>query len=248
MLRSIDSLKGYTLAASDGEIGKCADFLFDDRDWTVRYMVADTGGWLSGRKVLISPLALLEPDWQTESFPVTMTRQEIEDSPSLDTHAPVSRTYEIAYHQYFALPFYWTGAELWGAYADPRGIVHPAPAEPQEPKQDLEIKEGHLRSCAEVVGYKIRANDGDTESIEDFIVDDSSWAIRFLVVDTRRWLPGGQVLIPAQRIGSVDWTSREVRCDLDVEQIKTSPPYDPALPVNIEYEQRLYDYYGRPWS
>jgi len=246
MLRSIDSLKGYRLAAADGDIGHCRDFLFDDRDRAIRYMVADTGGWLSSRKVLISPLALLEPDWETRRFPVALTREEIERSPPLDAHAPVSREYEIAYHRHFALPFYWTGAELWGSYADPRGVVHPVPTETQQPLEDIEVEEGHLRSCAEVEDYSIRANDGETEKIRDFIVDDSNWAIRFVVVDTRRWLPGGQVLVPAQQIEWIDWTEREVKCGLDVGQIKDSPPYDPAQPVNAEYERRLYDYYGRP--
>lgn len=248
MLRSVKSLKGYTLAASDGEIGSSRDFLFDDRDWVVRYLVADTGGWLTGRKVLISPMALQEPDWQSQRFPVSMTRNEIRESPPLDAHAPVSRQYEIAYHQYYSLPFYWTGAELWGTYANPAGVVHPAPAEPQEPVEDLEVKEGHLRSIMEVVSYEIHANDGDTESIKDFIIDDSNWAIRFVVVDTRRWLPGGEVLIPTHHIKSVNWTDRLVHANLDVEQIKNSPPYDPSDPVNVEYENRLYDYYGRPMS
>lgn len=249
MLRSVQSLTGYTLHASDDEdLGSCKDFLFDDRDWVVRYLVADTGGWLSGRQVLISPLALLEPDWRTQRFPVALTRQEIEDSPPLDSHAPVSREYEIAYHQYFALPFYWTGAELWGTYADPGGVVHPAPAEPEQPPPDVEVKEGHLRSCDEVARYRLQASDGDTESIDDFIVDDGNWAIRFLVVKTHRWLPGGRVLIPAHAIESVDWTSRQVHTGLTVDKIKNSPPYDPREPASIEYEQRLYDYYGRPRS
>jgi hypothetical protein len=246
MLRSIDSLKGYRIAASDGDIGRCRDFLFDDRDWAVRYMVADTGGWLSSRRVLISPLAMLEPEWETHHFPVALTRQQVEDSPPLDAHAPVSREYEIAYHQYFALPFYWAGTELWGSYPDPRGVVHPSPTEPTQPMRDLEVKEGHLRSCNEVEDYDIRANDGESEKIRDFIVDDSDWAIRFLVVDTRRWLPGGQVLVPTRRLESVDWSERQVRCDLDVADIKDSPPYDPGQPVNAEYARRLYDYYGRP--
>jgi len=249
MLRSILSLKGYTLAATDDTIGHCRDFLFDDRDWVVRYMVADTGGWLSGRKVLISPLALLEPDWATQRFPVAMTSRQIEESPSLDEHAPVSRQYEIDYHRFFSLPFYWVGSELWGSYPDPNGIIRPVPAQGQEPEPEgEEVKEGHLRSCKEVAGYHIEASDGGTEPIDDLIVDDSRWAIRFLVANTRRWLPGGQVLVPTHGIESVDWTDQVVKSTLTVEEIKNSPPYDPKLPVNVEFEQRLYDYYGRPRS
>ncbi len=247
MLRSIQSLQGYTLKARDGDIGHCRDFLFDDRDWVIRYMVADTGGWLRGRKVLISPLALREPDWETRHFPVQLSRREVENSPPLDEHAPVSREYEIDYHRFFALPFYWVGNELWGTYPDPQGALHPV-SQPQTAPEDLPIKEGHLRSCAEVVDYRIEARDGDTEKIEDFIADDATWALRFLVVNTRRWLPGGRVLIPTHGLGDVDWSERHVKCHLGVDQIRHSPAYDPAHPVNAEYEERLYDYYGRPRS
>lgn len=246
MLRSIDSLTGYRLSASDGEIGRCRDFLFDDRDWTLRYMVADTGGWLSSRKVLISPLALLTPDWATQHFPVALTREQIEQSPPLDAHAPVSREYEIAYHQYFAMPYYWAGAERWGAYPDPAGVVRPVPTPPPEPPPELEPQDRHLRSTAEVAGYGVHTDEGEAGSLHDFIVDDSSWEIRFLVIDTRRWLPGGKVLVPADLIDSVDWTRREVHCRLDPELVRNSPPYDPAQPINVQYERRLYDYYGRP--
>jgi hypothetical protein len=248
MLRSIKSLHDYTLAAADGEIGRCKDFLFDDRDWVVRYMVADTGGWLPGRKVLISPLALLRPDWMTRQFPVALTRQEIEDSPALDAHAPVSREYEIVYHRFFSLPFYWVGAELWGTHPDPAGVVHPVPDQPETPPPDAVVKEGHLRSCNEVMRYELQAREGDREPIDDLIADDSSWALRFVVVDTRRWIPGGQVLVPTHRVESVDWTNTLVHSNLMVDEIKNSPPYSPGMPVNVEYEKRLYDYYGRPRS
>jgi len=248
MLRSIKALTGYRLEASDGEIGRCKDFLFDDRDWAVRYMVADTGGWLSGRKVLISPMALLQPDWETGHFPVALTREQVEQSPPLDEHAPVSREFEINYHRFYSLPFYWTGGELWGAYPDPAGVVHPVPNPPRpEPGEPL-LKEGHLRSAEEVSGYAVRARDGDSEQLHDLVVDDSSWAIRFLVVNTRRWLPGGHVLIPAHGISSVNWTERRLESNLTEGEIRNSPPFDPAIPINVEYERRLYDYYGRPRS
>ncbi|AGA90917.1 hypothetical protein Thimo_2169 [Thioflavicoccus mobilis 8321] len=244
MLRRIGSLTGHGLAATDGEIGHCRDFLFDDRDWVTRYLVADTGGWLSGRKVLISPLALGTPDWGAGRLPIDLTRRQIEECPPLDEHAPVSREYEIAYHDYLALPFYRVGSKLWGMHPDPAGVVTPAPAAAEPPPADQIVKEGHLRSCAEVHGYLLRTGDGGSEAVDDFLIDDTTWAIRFLVADTHRWLPGRQVLVPTRAIASVDWVEREIHTDLTVEAIKASPAYDPTRPVDAEFERRLDDHYG----
>lgn len=248
MLRRIESLRGFTLAARDGDIGRCKDFLFDDRDWAVRYMVAKTGGWLTGHEVLISPVSLQQPAWSTDHFPVDLTKEQIEQAPPLEKHAPVSRTYEMAYHEYYSLPFYWVGADLWGAYPDPAGMIHPvpdAPPETQAPPEDIDPAEGHLRSCEEVIGYDIRSSDGSSESIADMLLDDRSWALRFLVVDTRTWLPGGKVVIPTADLADVDWVDRWVTTGLSEDQIKHSPAFDADQLSDPDYEQRLHDYYGR---
>ncbi|MGA9572974.1 MAG: PRC-barrel domain-containing protein, partial [Lysobacterales bacterium] len=121
MLRSINEITGYTLLAQDGEIGRCQDFLFDDRNWVVRYMVAKTAKWLPGRKVIISPVFLDKPDWSNRQFPILLSQEQIRRSPPLEEHAPVSRQYEINYHRYYSLPFYWLGRELWGTFPDPSG-------------------------------------------------------------------------------------------------------------------------------
>jgi hypothetical protein len=246
MLRSVRELVGYTLLASDGEIGACADFLFDDRDWVIRYMVADTRRWLPGRKVLISPAALAEPDWNTRLFPVQLGREQIKDSPALEEHAPVSRTYERNYHEFFGYGLYWEGPELWGARPDPSGILHPVPSQQQAPLADLEVQEGHIRSINEVHGYDIQGSDDQIGTVDDYVVDDRNWAIEWLVVDTRRWLPGGKVLVSPEWVESVEWVKRRVSIAMTVDQIRNSPKYDPATPINREYEARLYDFHGRP--
>jgi hypothetical protein len=199
MLRSVNALIGYSLHASDGDIGHCDDLLFDDRDWVVRYLVASTARWLVGRKIIIPPVFLEEPDWANRHFPVRLTRQQIEEGPLLDEHAPVSRQYETSYYRYFALPIYWTGDELWEAYPDPQGVLHPVPDHTElceEERQDLEptgAEEGNLRSCHEVHGYHIATPDNAIGHVEDFLLDDESWTLRYLVVDTRNWLPGRKV-------------------------------------------------------
>ena len=245
MLRSVKEIKGYMLRAKDGDIGRCKDFLFDDQIWVDRYMVADTGKWLPDKKVLISPISLGEPDYASRIFPVRLSKNQIEHAPALDTDAPVSRQYETKYHEYFGWPYYWRGVETWGPYTYP---VHLYAYKPKD-VVNVESENGdpHLRSAKEVMGYRIQARNGEIGHVEDFIVDDRPWNIRYMIVDTRKWLPGSQkVLISTDWINSIDWLERQVAVDLNVEEIKESPEYDPSAPVNREYEVGLYDFYGRP--
>lgn len=259
MLKSIKEIIGYTLEAKDGKIGKCKDFLFDDAGWTIRYMVADTGRWLVGRKVLISPIFLGEPNWSSMRFPVNMTRQEIENSPSLEENMPVSRSFETRWFDYFGFPYYWAGGGLWGAVAYPTAILgtdikkmqhqkDPKTDDVAENRSASVEEENRLRSVKEVKGYHISAADGEIGHVEDFIVDEETWKLRYVVIDTRNWLPGGRnVLISPAWIEDVSWIDSTVRVDLPVEAIRNSPEFDPHQPVNREYEIRLYDYYGRPY-
>jgi hypothetical protein len=245
MLKSVKEITGYVLNTEDGKIGRSKDFLFDDELWIIRYMVADTGKWLPGKKVLISPISLGETDWSLKLFQVHLKRQQIEEAPPLDEHAPVSRQYEIEYHEYFGYPPYWVGTEAWGVHG------YPIPLAAEKKKEFVEHKQKdndpHLRSTKEVTGYHIEATDDDMGHVEDFIINDKSWTIRYVVVDTRNWLPGGRkVLISPAWIESIDWPQNKMKVDLSTEQIKESPEYDPYAPVNKEYETRLYDFYGRP--
>lgn len=260
MLRAITQPEGYKLTALDGVIGHCRDFLFEDVQWTVRYMVADTGGWLSRRKVLISPVFLDNPEWETRRFPVRLTRRQIEDCPSLDADAPVSRRYERAYHEFFSMPFYWMGTGLWGNDPFPGTVMppevqasaqHSVEPRPDEPGLEAEVPQEyldavHLRSLREVTGYRVSAKDGDAGRIVDFVVDDRSWAMRYAVVDRSRLPFSRKVLIAVDWIDQVSWVDREVRVDLGSEQIAGAPEFDPRVPVNEELEVVLYDYYGRP--
>ena len=246
MLRSTREITGYTLLASDGEIGSCDDFLFDDRDWVVRYMVANTRKWLPGRKILISPASLGEPDWSSQLFTVSLTRKQIQESPALHENEPVSRQYERSFYEFLGYGLYWEGPGLWGAHPDPAGIVHPVPVMDEPPLSDQEAQEGHVRSMNEVHGYEIHGSDAQVGVVEDIVTNDDNWVIEWLVVDTRKWLPGKKVLISPEWIESVAWVERSVHIAMTAEEIRNSPEYDPEFPVNQEYEARLYDFYGRP--
>jgi hypothetical protein len=247
MLRSVKEIFGYVLSAEDGDMGRCKDFLFDELAWTIRYMVADTGRWLPGRKVLVSPIALGEPDWRTRRFPVQLTKKQIEEAPPLDEDAPVSRQYEIRWTRYYGWPYYWTGATPWGGADFPHALfLQRQPAEAEEEEKSFDEADPYLRSVKEVTGYHIQATDEEIGHVEDFILDDEPWTLRYMVVDTRNWLPGRKVLVSPLWIDSVDWAETKVFVDLDSDRIKSSPKYDPSVPVNREYEVRLYDFYGRP--
>ncbi len=242
MLSNLKELYNHVLDAEDGEIGRCKDFLFDDKHWTIRYMVADTRKWLPGKKVLISPISLAESDRAPNLLPVRLTTDQIKEAPELDEHLPVSRQYEIQYHRYYEWPPYWDYAETWGFYP------YPAPLFSKKEKELVAKNpakvEPHLRSCKEVTNYHIQAEDGEVGHVEDFIVDDKAWTIRYLVVDTRNWLPGRKVLVSPTWIKDVYWTQSKVDVDLTQKQIENSPEYDPSTSIDRDYETQLVEFYG----
>ena len=236
MLRSIVELIGYKIEASDGDIGKVSDFLFDDKLWVIRYLVANTGNWLVGRQVLISPAAFHgKPRWENEKFPLILTRHMVEESPDIREDEPVSRQRESEIAAYYSWPAYW--------YPVPYG--EPVSATTQK-AQDKNSGDSHLRSVREVEGYHIEAQDGSIGKVSDFIIDDEQWKIMYLVVDTKKLLPGRKVLVSRLWIEEVSWPGSTVKVDLSKEVIEKSPEFDPSKPVNREYEEVLYDYYGRP--
>lgn len=244
MLRSLTALEGYSLIATDAEIGHCRDFLIDDEHWTVRYMVARTGPWLLGREVLVSPPLMEPPLWEAHAIPLKIDRKQLEECPPLDSDAPVSRRYEKVYHDFFAVPYYWMGNGLWGNYGYP-GLMVPQPEPRELPEEDEE--QTHLRSVRELTGYTILTGDeADVGHLADFIVDDESWAVRFLVLDSSHLPFSKKQLLATDWITAVSWVDRELRLDVTADQLEGAPPFDPDAPVNEEQETILYDYYGRP--
>lgn len=240
MLRSVKELHDYTIHATDGDIGSVHALLFDDQTWDIRYLVCDVGGWLPGRLVLLAPSALKQPHYDTRMISVALTKEQVEHSPDIDSDMPVERQYEIALHRYYDWPVYWGALEPVGA------IVPSLPAVAMDEIGDDPRVDPHLRSTREVIDYYIQARDGDIGHVEDFIIDDALWVMRYMVVDTRNWWPGKKVLVAPQWITEIRWGDAQVQVDMTREQIKSSPEFDPTAPVNRVYEERLFDYYGRP--
>jgi uncharacterized protein YrrD len=252
MLCSIKELDGFSLAARDGDIGHVSEVYFDDVRWGIRHLVADTGGWLSTHKVLISPHSIGAVDAVHRRLNVALTRQQIKEAPGIDTDKPVSRQHEMSYYDYYGYPYYWTGAGLWGAEAFPLGgeamAMPAASAVPPDVARDMAAAEQqtgdpHLRSSDEVKGYAIEASDGSIGHIDDFLFDDRSWQIRFAVVDTRNWLPGRLVLLSPQWIGSIDWSEHRAHVKVSREAVKASPPYERNTPLSEEEMLRVQRHY-----
>ncbi len=250
MMRSVNDLRGYAIRATDGVIGTVDDFYFDDEDWGIRYLVVDTGKWLSGRKVLISPVAIGSPDWMIQELPVSLTKRQVKRSPDIDTRKPVSRQHEAEYARYYGYPYYWGGAGFWGMGAYPGGLtagdtikeeLRTATARRPRTPDDC-----HLRSSNAVIGYYVRAIDGDIGHVDDLLVDDQTWAIRYLIVGTHRWWSGGRVLVAPRWIDDVSWSTATVSVDLTRHAIKGAPPYDAEAQFDRQREQALHDHYDRP--
>lgn len=245
MLRSAKHLRGYKIAATDGEIGGLHELLFDDQTWTVRYLVADTGGWLAGRMVLLSPVALAEGDWEGKKLHVQLNKQQVEDSPDISTDQPVSRHYELEYYRYYGWPYYWGRAGLWGQGMYPVDLATVDEIQEEASPPDDHV-DPHMRSTNEVTQYNIQARDGEIGHVSDFLVDDQTWSIRYMLVDTRNWLPGKHVLVAPEWIEEVNWEDARVRVDLVREAIKNAPEYNPSTQIDSGYEDRLREHYGRP--
>lgn len=205
--------------AVDGDIGTIVDFYFDDDEWTIRYLVVDTGKWLPGRQVLIPLWALHSPDWDQARVPVGLTREQVKNSPDVDLHRPVSREAEIASLRYYGYPSYWGGPALWGAVPTPGmgAALPPTPTPVSIPSEDP--RDTHLRSCAEVSGYHLRATDGEIGHIDDFLVDASSWRIGGLLVDTSNWIGGRHVVVSPASVERVSWAERMVFVSLSRDAI-----------------------------
>ena len=261
MLRSMNDLEDYAIRATDGTIGHVTDFYFDDAAWVIRYLVVDTGGWLSSRKVLISPIAIGHPNWTEKVLPVSITKEQVKNSPDIDTQKPVSRQHEITYLGYYGYPYYWGGAGLWGEGAYPNmmmpgyaGFVPTLPAVESEAEKAYAHAEAarhqdddpHLRSCKAVMGYHIQATDGDIGHVQGLLVDEETWAIRYLVVNTSNWWLGHQVLIAPQWIEDVSWSDATVSVNLTRQAVQDAPPYDSAAPLDRKLEVGIHEHYGRP--
>lgn len=247
MLRSLKSLEGYTASATDGDIGRTVNFLLDDERWIVRYLIVEPGTFLDGLQVLVSPISFREIDWSAHRFHLALTKEKVLASPNVDVDKPVSRQHEGDFSRYYGFPFYWRSSGLWGVSSYPSALAdngsQEEPAEPPEVAADV-----HLRSARDVRGYGIQGTDDAIGHVEDFIVDDETWQVRYLVVDTSGWWFGRKVLVAPDWATRISWEEGRVYLDMTREAIRTSPEWDPAAAIDRGYEARLHEHYGHSGS
>jgi hypothetical protein len=259
MLRNIKELEHYVVGATDGHVGHVQDLYFSDDSWVVRYLVVNSRSWLLGRNMLISPVSIHNPNWIDRVLPVSLTKDQIKNSPGMDSDKPVSRQHEMEYLDYYGYPYYWGGGGMWGAGLYPYAMTpgygsyglsggdydSELAAYARDERARHRNDDPHLRSCNAVSGYQVHASDGEIGHVSSMLIDEKTWAIRYVIVDTSNWWLGHKVLVSPTWITDVNWADSSVTIDLSRQAIKDSPPYDSTAEVNRERENKLYQYYGR---
>jgi hypothetical protein len=242
MLRSIRDLFKYSIEAYDGHIGHVHDLFFDDCTWSVRYIVADVGSWLAGRQVLLAPLCITDEEWNHHKIHVSLTKEQVKDSPDVEMDKPISRQYEERLYTYYGWPVFWGAMGVM--------ITSPPVINPESVKDSAGVEKKSdpcLRSIREVTGYTLENDCGEAGHIEDFIADDKLWNVRYIVVNLGKLKNGKKVLISPEWAEKTDWIEKKVFVNIKRDLIDESPEYKPDDPVNRVSEEKLYDYYGRPY-
>lgn len=245
MLRRLRDFESWDVNSNDGQVlGSIQDCYFDDEKWTVRYVVVKTGNWLTGRSVLLSPLSVNAVQWETSRLQVDLTQEQIKGAPEADLARPISRRCEANFSSYYGVPYYWPGPAVWGVGSTP----YAARSAPQtsSPQRDHSSEEQHLRSTREVAGYHIHVRDGEIGHVEDFLVDDDSWTIRYVMVDTSNWIGGRTVLFAPEWTERIDWTAQRMYVDATRQEFERGPDYRPGVETDQRYREQLAEMYRRP--
>ena len=251
MLWHASAINVYAIEASDGDIGTVSDFLFDDKSWRIRWLVVATGTWLSGRKLLIHPSAIGQADHERQQLSVALTKAQVDASPDILQDQPVSARMEDSLYDYYGWDPGWGGGYFG---TSPNMIASPFSPPPffggtvAHETVSFQARDGDpdLRSVVAVAGYHIQATDGEIGHIENFLIDDAGWDIRYLVVDTRNWWPGEHVLVSPYAVREISWPDRQIRLDIARDQLRASPAWTPADTIDRAYEERLHKHYGWP--
>ncbi|HEX7064731.1 MAG TPA: PRC-barrel domain-containing protein, partial [Bacillales bacterium] len=235
----------YKINAEDDELGKAEAFLFDDENWTIRYLVVDTRKWLPGRKVLISPISVKSVNHEEEQVSVRLTKEQVKESPDIDHEKPVSREQELRLNQFYGWGNYWNGPGIWGPAMYPPHLVEGNFVQPSL-ETEKDSQESHLRSTSEVQNYEILAKDGGIGHVESFLIDDETWKIRYMIIDTKDRVSGRKVLVAPAWVTDIRWSEQRIYVSFKREKVEKAPAYEPDAPISKAYEEKLYNAYGVP--
>lgn len=240
--RRVRDFAKSTLYGNDGRVGTVQELYFDDQTWIVRYLVMRTDGRLMGREVLIAPVIIADIDDADASLRINLRKKQIEESPSIDRAKPISRRFEEVYYKHFQWQPYWQPDSP--EYGNPIRFLDDSTMIIDKPLLPEPWERSYLRSSAEVIGCGIHAKDGEIGRLDDLVVNDEDWMIRYVQVDTRNWLPGKKVLVPTHRIQQIDWENRSITMSLTRRAIESAPAHDPSNTVTPDYEVALFKHYG----
>jgi hypothetical protein len=256
MLIKTSAIRGFTIAASDGEVGTVIDLLFDDVSWQVRWLVVETGSWILGRKVLLPASTLGHANADRREFSAKLTMQQVKDSPDVDTERPVSRQVESSIYDHYGWYPYWGyglyiggygyGSVMAAPFAETGTVARGGEEEALEARRNR--NDPHLRSVVAVEGYHIHATDGEIGHVQDMLIEEADWSIHYLVVDTKNWWSGKKVLVSPDSVREVSLIDRTIDINVDREAVKSSPDYNASTVVDRDYEQHLSAHYGKPES
>lgn len=257
MLHTLNDLTGFSINATDGKIGAVKDCYFDDKQWVIRYFIVETGTWLGNRKVLLSPISIKYLNLEEKTIALSITMNQVKNSPQVDTHQPISQQYEIDYLSYYGYPAYWGNAGFWGAYASPAMIASGSAASLLQRNDDLKIADTfvaaqsapndlHLRSCNDTIQYQVQALDGELGHLHGLLVDEDTWAVRYFIVSTGNWWLGHQVLMAPSWIKEINWIDAKISVDMTRQQLKSAPIFDPGVPLSRQKELGIHRHYNRP--
>jgi len=233
MLRRSGELQWSQVISLDGEIGKVRDVCFDEASWMVRYLIVDTGGWLSGRKVPIDPRSVELIDRNLHTVWVSLSRAQIESSPRIDIGELGAREHEMQLNRHYGYGSCWTHSMPWG-----NGQVSPARRSAAE-ALEIDAPSACLRGARQMLDFTLITVDGHVGLIKDFFFDDETWALRYLIVQTGSWLLGRRVLVSADRVRRVDWSAESVEVNQTRKQIEYGWEFDADNPPPGDLETAL---------
>lgn len=260
MLFAVSGLEGCPVKASDGDVGSVKDFLFDDENWKIRWMVVGAGKWLPGRQVLIHPSAIapltLPPkpklpmmsQGDTLELTVNLTKHQIEQGPYSGEDELVDKDMEALLYDYYGWDPYW-GATHFGGELLPNAEQRMVADEVgREADAATPLVDGgpRLHSVAALKGYHVHALDGDIGHVENVLADDENWEIRYLIIATRNWWPGKVVQLAPYAVKDIDWSDRRINMNVSRDQVRSAPAWDPLALADEAREDELHRHFGWP--
>ncbi len=212
MYYTTETINGFRVMAEGGEVGRIHDCFFDESSRHIRYLVVRTGSWLLGRDVIIVPSHVRDLSLEDEQLTTDLTKDELKNSPDVDTEKPISRRREIEYLSYYGMPMYW--GSMPGI--PPTG----APTPPEAAPEDGDDTASELRSAREITGYALQSQDGPAGTIKDIVFSPETWAVTHLLVRTGGWFSGKEIAVAIKWVEEIDWSRAVVGVDMPNDRLR----------------------------